>query len=121
MVLPILAAIGITDAIWIAVMALVRYLAVWGGRAFIAYEVIDLVSSTVETAQQVSQDNTITGIQQDTTLTPEQKDARIKQYLQIQDDKTGTDWNKLLMTGAVLVGLIIVFQSGILKGKGVNN
>lgn len=94
-------------------------LAVIGLLAVIAYEtgvtlqsmyVRDAVVKTKEAdvTVQESQDNTVNEIIDNSSLTPEQKAEAIKQYLGLQEDKTGDQITEILPWILALVVAIMV-------------
>ena len=94
-------------------------LAIIGLLAIIAYEagvtlqsmyVRDAVVKTKETeiTVQESQDKTIKDVIDNSSLTPEQKTEALKQYLGLQEDKTGDKITEILPWILALVVVILV-------------
>jgi hypothetical protein len=102
MALPIVIPVAI-----IGLLAIVTYEA---GVTLQAMYVRDAVVKTKEAdvAVQESQDNTINDIIDNSSLTPSQKTEAIKQYLGLQEDKTGDKITEILPWILALVIVIFV-------------
>ena len=84
MVLPVLAAIGITEGVWIAVTGLLELVSWIVGIVLVSFAVRDTVTKVEEGQQQSSQDTTIQAILARTDITQAQKESLIKDYLNLQ-------------------------------------
>jgi hypothetical protein len=85
MVLPVLAALGITEAVWIAVTGLLTLVSWIVGIVFVSFAVRDTVTKISEGGEQASQDTTIQAILARTDITAAQKEELIKKYLNLQE------------------------------------
>lgn len=111
MVLPaFLAALGLTEAVWIAVLGIIRLLSWIGGIVLVSSYIRDAVTKVTEEQVTATQNDTIETILARTDLTAAQKEALIRQYLNLQD--TGffdnLDTGKIILIAAGILGLAYV-------------
>ncbi len=116
MPLPVvLAALGITPAVWMAVLGAIRLISWIIGIVYVSSYVKDTVTGITEGQEQAGQDQTIEGILARTDLTAEQKKDLIIAYL---EEKAGTeakprDWTTTalylvsIIAGAYVLGQFI--------------
>ena len=96
-----LAALGLTEAVWLAVLSLIRIIASWGSILYIAGYVRDTLTGQNEENIQESRDDNIEAILNRPDLSPETKAKLIEEYLKTSSGngfKTET-----LITGAIIL------------------
>jgi hypothetical protein len=102
MALPaILAALGLTEAVWLAIMGTIRLIAWLGSIVYVASYVRDAVTKIKEADVAIEQNNCIESVLSRTDLTPEQKKQMAEQC--ISTETKPTDWG---MFALGLVGLL---------------
>ncbi len=96
-------------AVPLAVLGLLAVIAYETGVTLQAMYVRDAVVKTKDTDLKVqeSQDNTINDIIDNSSLTPTQKTEALKQYLGLQEDKTGDQITEILPWILALVVVIV--------------
>ena len=86
MVLPaFLVGLGLTEAVWITVLGIIRLLSWLAGIVLVTSYVRDSVTKTTEEQVTETQNDTIETILARTDLTAAQKEALIRQYLNLQE------------------------------------
>lgn len=84
--LPVfLAGLGITEAVWLAVLGVIRLLSWLAGIVMIGSYVRDSVTKITEEQIADTQNDTVETILARTDLTAAQKEALIRQYLNLQE------------------------------------
>lgn len=92
MVLPVLAALGITEAVWIAVLGAIRLISWILGIVYVSSYVKDTATGITEAQEQASQDATIEAILARIDLTSAQKSELIQAYLDSLDKAKPIDY-----------------------------
>lgn len=85
--LPALAALGITEGVWFAVLGAIRLISWILGIVYVSSYVRDTVTQVTEGQEQASQDQTIEQILVRTDITAAQKKELIDAYLTTQAGK----------------------------------
>ncbi len=114
----VLAALGITPAVWMAVLGAIRLISWIIGIVYVSSYVRDTVTGVVEGQTAASQDATIEAILARTDLTSEQKKMLIQEYLDSLAAKAKPiDYAKYALYAAAILAVAYVAAS-FLKKKG---
>lgn len=116
-IVPIAEALGITEAVWLAILGLLRLISWVLGIGYVSAKVTELGTGVVAGTTQKSQDATIEGILTRTDITAAQKKDLIDAYLATQAGKQkGTDWAQTLL---IAVGILAAayLASSFIGGK----
>lgn len=105
-----LLALGLTEAVWIAVLGIIRLLSWIAGIVLVSSYVRDAVTKVTEEQVTATQNDTVEAILARTDLTAAQKEAMIRQYLDLQDKGFFDDITieKAILIAAGLLGLAYV-------------
>lgn len=116
MVLPVLAALGITETVWIAVLGAIRLISWIIGIVYVTSYVKDTTTQVVEGQEQASQDATIEAILARTDISSSEKSALIQAYLSSIEAKGATDWGKTVLYAVAILAAAYIATS-VIGGK----
>lgn len=117
MVLPaVIAALGITEAVWLIVVPVLRTISWIIGIVWVSSYVRDTVTQVVEGSTAASQDATIEAILARTDIGSSEKLALIQAYLSTIEAKGATDWSKTILYAVAILAAAYIATS-VIGGK----
>ncbi len=107
-----LVGLGLTEAVWLAVLGVIRLISWLAGIVLVSSYVRDAITKVSEEKIEETRNDAIDDILNDPTLTPEQKENLIRQYLNL--GKPGffdeLDTGKIVLIAAVILGAAYVLR-----------
>ncbi len=104
--------LGLTEAVWLAVLGIVRLISWLTGIVLVSSYFRDAITKVTEEKVEETRSDVVEDILSDPTLTPEQKEAMIRQYLDLA--KPGffdeLDTGKIVLIAAVILGAAYVLR-----------